>query len=144
VVQGNGEWRLEAGVNPRFVINRLVPEALKSVERHRMACAVWGRGPGFVVGHNRRILWPAGDSNAGTGPFTIHAEEHALSRWNAGRSESRFAIPPIRALVIRVTMAGRLALARPCGKCMRMFLRAGVKDVSWTLPGGNFCTMELQ
>lgn len=121
---------MEAGLNLAFAAS-LMPEAKKSAERHRMACAIWDYSQQNVRGHNGRILWPPSVTNA-TGPLTIHAEEDALARWR------RFSpLPPSFALIIRLTKKGNLTFARPCENCFRMLVRAGVEVVAWTLPGGT-------
>lgn len=67
----------------------------------------------------------------------VHAEVHALSKlWPSERVGTRV-------WSLRLTWGGKLAMARPCGRCQEYLRTSGVKVVYYSTVSGTIAKLRL-
>jgi cytidine deaminase len=75
---------------------------------------------------------------AASNQATAHAEERALNKlWPNKRAGTTL-------ISVRITPGGRLVMAKPCSKCMKLLEEAGVDVVYYTTNSGSIVRLRIR
>lgn len=115
---------------------RAVAAASMSTHRRwRLGATVVKGGRVLAIGVNRPRNDPSVIPNDVFWECSVHAEADAIRR--AGSTKGA------RLFVARLTRGGRLALARPCDRCMEVIRDAGIQRVVYTRDDGTWASLRL-
>jgi deoxycytidylate deaminase len=105
---------------------------MPTVKKSKHFSFILRKGKVLVWGYNRR------KQITGDGTYTVHAEEHAVSRLLAElRNKERVGQKHIM-VNIRMTRDGHLRYAYPCWRCQQAMKVVGIRTVYYSLDHGGF------